>query len=91
MGTSYDNIAVFYRTNAQSRILKKCSICLRLQCCHRIIESGTHSLIARNQRCHGVPQVVVNPDDDMAARVLLTRLAAAIGATSIERSNIRAV
>ena len=52
-GMSYDDMAVFYRTNAQSRILKICS-CVRAS----LQDRGRHAILRprRDPRRHGVPQ-----------------------------------
>ena len=82
-GTSYDNIAVFYRTNAQSRILE--DMLLRAGVPYKIVGSTRFFDRAEIRDVMAYLKVVVNPDDDMAALRVINTPRRGIGATSIQK------
>ena len=82
-GTSYDNIAVFYRTNAQSRILE--DMLLRAGVPYKIVGGTRFFDRAEIRDVMAYLKVVVNPDDDMAALRVINTPRRGIGATSIQK------
>lgn len=82
-GTSYDNIAVFYRTNAQSRILE--DMLLRAGVPYKIVGGTRFFDRAEIRDVMAYLKVVVNPDDDMAALGVINTPRRGIGATSIQK------
>ena len=82
-GTSYDNIAVFYRTNAQSRILE--DMLLRAGVPYKIVGGTRFFDRAEIRDVIAYLKVVVNPDDDMAALRVINTPRRGIGATSIQK------
>ena len=82
-GTSYDDIAVFYRTNAQSRILE--DMLLRAGVPYKIV-GGTRFFDRQEIRdVLAYLKLVVNPDDDVAARRVVNTPRRGIGTTSINK------
>ena len=81
--TSYDNIAVFYRTNAQSRILE--DMLLRAGVPYKIVGGTRFFDRAEIRDVMAYLKVVVNPDDDMAALRVINTPRRGIGATSIQK------
>ncbi|MEE1273612.1 MAG: UvrD-helicase domain-containing protein, partial [Olegusella sp.] len=80
-GTSYDDVAVFYRTNAQSRILE--DMFLRAGVPYKIV-GGTRFFDRQEVRdVMAYLKVVVNPDDDVAALRVVNTPRRGIGSTSI--------
>lgn len=85
-GASYDDMAVFYRTNAQSRILE--DMFLRAGVPYKVV-GGTRFFDRQEVRdVMAYLKVVVNPDDDVAALRVVNTPRRGIGSTSI--SKIRA-
>ncbi|MBF0957921.1 MAG: UvrD-helicase domain-containing protein, partial [Atopobium sp.] len=82
-GTPYDNIAVFYRTNAQSRILE--DMLLRAGVPYKIVGGTRFFDRAEIRDVMAYLKVVVNPDDDMAALRVINTPRRGIGATSIQK------
>lgn len=82
-GTSYDNIAVFYRTNAQSRILE--DMLLRAGVPYKIVGGTRFFDRAEIRDVMAYLKVVVNPDDDMAALRVINTPRRGIGTTSIQK------
>ena len=82
-GMSYDNIAVFYRTNAQSRILE--DMLLRAGVPYKIVGGTRFFDRAEIRDVMAYLKVVVNPDDDMAAMRVINTPRRGIGATSIQK------
>ena len=82
-GTSYDNIAVFYRTNAQSRILE--DMLLRAGVPYKIVGGTRFFDRAEIRDVMAYLKVVVNPDDDMAALRVINTPRRGIGATSVQK------
>ena len=82
-GTSYDDVAVFYRTNAQSRILE--DMFLRAGVPYKIV-GGTRFFDRQEVRdVMAYLKVVVNPDDDVAALRVVNTPRRGIGSTSINK------
>lgn len=82
-GMSYNQMAVFYRTNAQSRMLE--DMLLRAGVPYRIV-GGTRFF--ERQEISDVMAyltLVVNPSDDMAAKRVINVPRRGIGKTTIER------
>ncbi len=82
-GTSYNQMAVFYRTNAQSRMLE--DMLLRAGVPYRIV--GGTRFFDREEIRHVMAYLTlaVNPADDMAARRVINVPKRGIGKTTIER------
>lgn len=82
-GTSYNNIAVFYRTNAQSRMLE--DMLLRAGVPYRIV-GGTRffeRMEIRNVMAY--LSVIVNPADDVSFERIVNVPRRGIGRSSVER------
>lgn len=82
-GTSYNDIALFYRTNAQSRVLED-----------GLVKAGIPYTIVGGTRFFDRAEIrdltaylklVVNPADDVSARRVINKPARSIGATTQER------
>lgn len=82
-GTSYDDVAVFYRTNAQSRILE--DMFLRAGVPYKIVGGTRFFDRAEVRDVMAYLKVVVNPDDDVAALRVVNTPRRGIGTTSINR------
>lgn len=82
-GTSYDDIAVFYRTNAQSRMLE--DMLLRAGVPYRIVGGTRFFDRAEIRDVMSYLTLVVNPNDDIAAKRVINVPRRGIGKTSIER------
>ena len=82
-GDSYNQVAVFYRTNAQSRMLE--DMLLRAGVPYRII--GGTRFFDREEIRHIMAYLTlaVNPADDMAAKRVINVPKRGIGKTTIER------
>ena len=82
-GDSYNQVAVFYRTNAQSRMLE--DMLLRAGVPYRII--GGTRFFDREEIRHVMAYLTlaVNPADDMAAKRVINVPKRGIGKTTIER------
>lgn len=82
-GTSYDDIAVFYRTNAQSRILE--DMLLRAGVPYKLVGGTRFFDRAEIRDVMAYLKLVVNPDDDVSARRVVNTPRRGIGVTSIGR------
>ena len=82
-GTSYDDMAVFYRTNAQSRILE--DMFLRAGVPYKIVGGTRFFDRAEVRDVMAYLKVVVNPDDDVAALRVVNTPRRGIGITSINK------
>lgn len=82
-GTSYDDIAVFYRTNAQSRILE--DMLLRAGVPYKIVGGTRFFDRAEIRDVVAYLKVIVNPDDDVAALRVINTPRRGIGTTSVEK------
>lgn len=82
-GYSYDQIAVFYRTNAQSRMLE--DMLLRAGIPYRIVGGTRFFDRAEIRNVMAYLTVVVNPADDVAAKRIINVPRRGIGKTTISR------
>ncbi len=82
-GASYDDIAVFYRTNAQSRMLE--DMLLRAGVPYRIVGGTRFFDRAEIRDIMAYLTLVVNPADDIAAKRVINVPRRGIGKTTIER------
>jgi len=82
-GTSYDDMAVFYRTNAQSRILE--DMFLRAGVPYRLVGGTRFFDRAEIRDVMAYLKLVVNPDDDVSAHRIVNTPRRGIGAASIEK------
>lgn len=81
-GTSYNNIAVFYRTNAQSRMLE--DMLLRAGVPYRIVGGTKFFDRAEIRDVMAYLTLAVNPADDIAAKRVINVPRRGIGKTTIE-------
>ncbi len=82
-GTSYDDIAVFYRTNAQSRILE--DMFLRAGVPYKIVGGTRFFDRAEIRDVMAYLKLVVNPDDDVSALRVINTPRRGIGTTSVRK------
>ena len=82
-GLSYNQIAVFYRTNAQSRMLE--DMLLRAGVPYRIVGGTRFFDRAEIRDVMAYLTLVVNPADDIAAKRVINVPRRGIGKTTIER------
>ncbi len=82
-GLSYNQVAVFYRTNAQSRMLE--DMLLRAGIPYRIVGGTRFFDRAEIRDVMAYLTLVINPADDMAAKRVINAPRRGIGKTSIER------
>ncbi len=82
-GVSYDDMAVFYRTNAQSRMLE--DMLLRAGVPYRIVGGTRFFDRAEIRDVMAYLTLVVNPADDIAAKRVINVPRRGIGKTTIER------
>ena len=82
-GVSYDSIAVFYRTNAQSRMLE--DMLLRAGVPYRIVGGTRFFDRAEIRDVMAYLTLVVNGADDLAAKRVINVPRRGIGKTTIER------
>ena len=82
-GTSYNNMAVFYRTNAQSRMLE--DMLLRAGVPYRIVGGTRFFDRAEIRDVMAYLTLIVNPADDIAAKRVVNVPRRGIGKTTIER------
>ncbi len=82
-GFSYDDMAVFYRTNAQSRMLE--DMLLRAGVPYRIVGGTRFFERAEIRNVMAYLTLAVNPADDMAATRVINVPKRGIGKTTIER------
>lgn len=88
-GMSYDDIAVFYRTNAQSRMVE--DMLLRAGVPYKIVGGTKFFDRAEIRDVMAYLTLVVNPADDMAAKRVINVPKRGIGKTSIESIEQRAL
>ncbi len=82
-GTSYDDMAVFYRTNAQSRILE--DMLLRAGVPYKIVGGTRFFDRAEIRDVMAYLKLVVNPHDDVSALRVVNTPRRGIGTTSIAK------
>ncbi|MBQ6410869.1 MAG: UvrD-helicase domain-containing protein, partial [Atopobiaceae bacterium] len=88
-GTSYDDMAVFYRTNAQSRVLE--DMFLRAGVPYKIVGGTRFFDRAEIRDVMAYLKLVVNPDDDVSALRVINTPRRGIGSTSIAKISAFAV
>ena len=82
-GTSYDDIAVFYRTNAQSRILE--DMFLRAGVPYKIVGGTRFFDRAELRDVMAYLKMIVNPADEMSVKRVINTPRRGIGSTSIQK------
>ena len=82
-GTSYDDIAVFYRTNAQSRVLE--DMFLRAGVPYKIVGGTRFFDRAEIRDVMAYLKMVVNPADEMSVKRVINTPRRGIGSTSIAK------
>ena len=82
-GTSYDDIAVFYRTNAQSRILE--DMFLRAGVPYKIVGGTRFFDRAEIRDVIAYLKMIVNPADEMSVKRVINTPRRGIGSTSIQK------
>ncbi len=81
-GTRFDEIAVFYRTNAQSRVLEE--VFIRVGLPYRVV-GGVRFYERREIRdVLAYARLLVNPDDDVSARRVINTPRRGIGDRTVE-------
>ncbi len=81
-GASFDDIAVFYRTNAQSRVLE--DVFIRVGLPYRVIGGVRFYERKEIKDVLAYARLLVNPDDDVAARRIINTPRRGIGDRTIE-------
>ena len=87
-GTSYDDMAVFYRTNAQSRILE--DMFLRAGVPYRIVGGTRFFDRAEIRDVMAYLKMIVNPADEMSVKRVINTPRRGIGSTSIAKIELLA-
>ena len=87
-GTSYDDVAVFYRTNAQSRTLE--DMFLRAGVPYKIVGGTRFFDRAEIRDVMAYLKLVVNPDDDVSALRVINTPRRGLGTTSVNRIRVYA-
>lgn len=82
-GTSYDDIAVFYRTNVQSRILE--DMFLRAGVPYKIVGGTRFFDRAEIRDVMAYLKMIVNPADEMSVKRVINTPRRGIGSTSIQK------
>lgn len=82
-GTSYDDIAVFYRTNAQSRILE--DMFLRAGVPYKIVGGTRFFDRAEIRDVMAYLKMIVNPADEISVKRVINTPRRGIGSTSIQK------
>ena len=82
-GTSYDDIAVFYRTNAQSRILE--DMFLRAGVPYKIVGGTRFFDRAEIRDVMAYLKMIVNPADEMSVKRVINTPRRGIGSPSIQK------
>jgi DNA helicase-2/ATP-dependent DNA helicase PcrA len=81
-GVGYDDVAVFYRTNAQSRVLE--DVLLRVGLPHRIVGGVRFYERKEVKDVLAYARLLVNPDDDVSARRVVNTPRRGIGDRTVE-------
>ena len=81
-GTSFDDIAVFYRTNAQSRVLE--DVFIRVGLPYRVIGGVRFYERKEIKDVLAYARLLANPDDDVSARRVVNTPRRGIGDRTIE-------
>lgn len=82
-GMSYDDIAVFYRTNAQSRILE--DMFLRAGVPYKIVGGTRFFDRAEIRDVMAYLKMIVNPADEMSVKRVINTPRRGVGSTSIQK------
>lgn len=82
-GTSYNDVAVFYRTNAQSRVLE--DMLMRAGVPYKIVGGTRFYDRAEIRDVMAYLKLVVNPRDDVSCQRVINTPRRGIGQTSIEK------
>jgi DNA helicase-2/ATP-dependent DNA helicase PcrA len=82
-GSSANEVAVFYRTNAQSRVLE--DVLVRLGVPYQVIGGPRFYERAEIRDAVGYLQVLDNPADEIALRRIINQPRRGIGGTTVER------
>ncbi len=82
-GRSYDDMAVFYRTNAQSRILE--DMFLRAGVPYKLVGGTRFYDRAEIRDVMAYLKLVVNPDDDVSAQRVINTPRRGVGTTSVNK------
>ncbi len=82
-GTSYDDVAVFYRTNAQSRTLE--DMFLRAGVPYKIVGGTRFFDRAEIRDVMAYLKMIVNPADEMSVKRVINTPRRGIGSTSIQK------
>ena len=88
-GTSYDDMALFYRTNAQSRILE--DMLLRAGVPYKIVGGTRFFDRAEIRDVMAYLKLVVNPSDDVSALRVVNTPRRGIGTTSVRKIQTYAI
>ena len=88
-GSRYNDIAIFYRTNAQSRILE--DMFLRAGVPYRIVGGTRFFDRAEIRDVTAYLKVIVNPADDVSCMRVINTPRRGIGKTTIERISLTAM
>ncbi len=88
-GESYDDIAVFYRTNAQSRILE--DMFLRAGVPYKIVGGTRFFDRAEIRDVMAYLKMIVNPADEMSVKRVINTPRRGIGSTSIQKLEMLAL
>ena len=83
LGMSYDDVAVFYRTNAQSRILE--DMFLRAGVPYKIVGGTRFFDRAEIRDVMAYLKMIVNPADEMSVKRIINTPRRGIGSTSIAK------
>ena len=81
-GYSFDDVAIFYRTNAQSRVLEE--VLLRVGTPHRVIGGQRFYERKEIRDLLAYARLLVNPADDVSARRIVNTPRRGIGERTIE-------
>ena len=82
-GTSYDDVALFYRTNAQSRVLE--DMFLRAGVPYKIVGGTRFFDRAEIRDVMAYLKLVLNPDDDVSCERVINTPRRGIGTTTVSR------
>ena len=82
-GTSYDDVAVFYRANAQSRILE--DMFLRAGVPYKIVGGTRFFDRAEIRDVMAYLKMIVNPADEMSVKRVINTPRRGIGSTSVQK------
>jgi DNA helicase II / ATP-dependent DNA helicase PcrA len=87
-GFSFDDVAVFYRTNAQSRVLEE--VFVRVGTPYRVVGGVRFYERKEIKDLLAYLRILVNPADDLSARRIVNEPRRGIGAKTIEHVDLHA-